>query len=97
MPRRRASMKGKGMEIFLPAEGEEATEREVFKKEKTKMVTFHIPVELEKKLDTVWLELRQHKRGVRKSGIVAYALEKVLDEYMEKKEDSELFKTLTRP
>lgn len=84
MARKRASVKGKGVDIFF--EAEEAPKRQ--------KATFYFPRSLLEELDDIWLELRRRQRRLKKSDIVAAALEMALREYAEKGEESPLFKEL---
>ncbi|HDI11056.1 MAG TPA: hypothetical protein ENF77_01890 [Candidatus Acetothermia bacterium] len=84
MAKRRASVRGKGVDIFF--EEAEAV--------KSRKATFYFPQELLEKLDDVWMDLRRKKRKLKKSEIVAAALKLALEEYAEKGTESTLFREL---
>ncbi len=76
---KRASLKGKGAEIFLGSEEERQEVRPARKPHQK--ATFYFPPELLEALDNVWLELRRVNRSVTKSELVAAALRSALDQH----------------
>lgn len=90
--RKRPTLKGKGVEIFLGEERKSSKKKEVSKKEKG---TFYLPPSLLDSLDKAWISLRNHNRKIRKSDIVKLALEESLKRFEKEGKESELFKHLT--
>lgn len=87
--RKRPTLKGKGVEIFLGKE-RESSQKEVVKDRGT----FYFPPGLMDRLDDAWFILRRKNRRIRKSDIVKVALEETLGKFEKEGEKSILFKHL---
>jgi hypothetical protein len=79
---KRPSIKGKGADFFLEQE-----EQPTLKQDKA---TFYFPKSLIEKLDDIWLELRRTHKKLKKSDIARIAIEDLLNNYEEKRQDSTL-------
>lgn len=90
--RKRPTLKGKGVEIFLGEKRKPFKKEAVLKKEKG---TFYLPPSLLASLDKVWITLRNHNRKIRKSDIVKVVLEESLRRFEKEGKESELFKHFT--
>ena len=73
--RKRPTLKGRGVDIFLKEQPEQAKKVLALGKEKA---TFYLPPLLLASLDDTWFKLRKNNRKIRKSDIVRAALEKFL-------------------
>ncbi len=76
---KRASIKGKGMDIFIPSK-EEKQEAVMTDKSHAK-ATFYLPQSLLDRLDLAWIKQRMRQRGLTKSYFVESMLTKELKEY----------------
>ena len=89
MARKRASVKGKGADIFLS--GQEGHQDESHKARAHKKATFYLPSDLLDRLDDAWLDLRRLNRDVKKSDLVRTALTAALADYATNQEKSHLY------
>jgi len=87
--KKRPTLKGRGMEIFLGEEKKRSKKETVLEKDKA---TFYLPPSLLSSLDNVWFILRKNNRKIRKSDIVKVALEEILSEFGKEDKESRLFK-----
>ena len=94
MARKRASVKGKGADIFLPGQGEQAGEPRPVPTRAHKKATFYLPPDLLDQLDDAWLDLRRLNRDVKKSDLVRTALRAALADYATNQEKSHLYKEI---
>ncbi len=82
MVKKRASLKGKGADIFLgPAERGESQPRPKATSQPHQKATFYFPPEVLQDLDQVWLDLRRVNRNVKKSDVVAAAVRATLAQH----------------
>jgi len=90
---RRPTAKGKGADIFLGDEEAATAEtaQETLAKEKA---SFYFTVEFLEKLDQIWMQLRMKNRKLTKSELVQVALEEMLYDYQQRREDSRLYQRL---
>lgn len=90
--KKRPSLKGKGVEIFLGGGKPPAQKETLLQKGKG---TFYFPPAVLDALDSVWLTLRKNNRKIKKSDIVKVALEESLKEFEKAGKESALFKHFT--
>jgi len=95
---KRVSVKGRGLDSIIPITpgAAEKPETTTAAGKKVKML-FSVPAELARKLDIVWFELRDKYRGkknIEKSEIVSLALNTILKDYSEKKEEGIIYRYL---
>lgn len=98
MAKKRATMKGKGADIFLGTEREE--QQEVGREHKpvpqpNQKATFYFPPEILQKLDKTWLEFRRTNKDVKKSDLVATALSAALEKHAANPKNSVLAERLS--
>ena len=96
MGSKRSSIKGKGADIYL---GDASAAKGVSRHQQSTdgpshKATFYIPSSLLDQLDDAWLDLRRLDRSVKKSSLVAAAIEAALADYAAKREESFLYQSI---
>ncbi len=92
MARKRASVKGKGADIFLSTQAPPPDKPR--KEAPHKKATFYLPPELLNQLDDAWLDIRRLARSVKKSDLVRTALEAALTDYATNQKESHLYREI---
>lgn len=95
MARKRASVKGKGADIFLSGQDDQQGRVGTPAARAHKKATFYLPPDLLDRLDDAWLDMRRVNRGVTKSELVAAALAAALAEYDKRGKQSRLHRAAT--
>ena len=94
MAKHRASVKGKGADIFLASNDDDQAHPRPPQALARKKATFYLPPALLDQLDDAWLDLRRVNRNVTKSELVNVALEAALGDYVANQKKSRLYKEL---